>query len=452
MKQITKRIKKLSRLEYILKKVRKYAYVETGTLIIAFLLIGYMVNPHDICLTQEKVPYLLIILAILTLFHGFESAFVAMSLISFSMWYFYEQFPYVPFLVSLMMVLIFSEFHYYWTKKIRELKIDDDYKASKLNELSKAFYSLKISHDQLEKNYVLKPMSIRSAIEEILLKKKTDNKEDKLTQSSEQYQDFLTLLEKSFNVQSGLIIHKVLHHEEKTLTLQNASTTYSPSFEGRDENALYKDYMIQHALERKKPIFVSDVTKNPTLEKRKESKFLAVIPTIYDNEIVSILAIEKMPFMAFNKENLISIAILLEYLSIQIYQEETWNQSEKMQMLFPEHNFKYECCRLKYLHNKYKINSTLLIIKIDNELQTLRVSKKIQQLLRSLDILSTTKNRNSFYLVVLFPLNDQAVALGFLNRLLYNLKNEKDKNFDYMTFSIIQEDLIFQYITDDYHG
>jgi len=121
-------------------------------------------------------------------------------------------------------------------------------------------------------------------------------------------------------------------------------------------------------------------------------------------------------------------------------------------MLFPERNFKYEHCRLQYLHKKYKINSTLLIIKIDNELQTLRVSKIIQQLLRSLDILTTTKNRDSFYLVVLFPLNDQAVALGFLNRLLYNLKNEKDKNFDYMTFSIMQEDLIFQYITDDYHG
>lgn len=452
MKPITKRIKKLSRLEYIVRKIQKYSYAETLTLIAAFLLIGYLVNPHDMCLTQEKVPYLLIILAILTLFHGFESGFVAMSLISLSMWKFYDTFPYVDFLVYLMMVLIFSEFHYYWTKKIRELKIDDDYKASKLDELSKAFYTLKISHDQLEKNYVLKPMSIRSAIEEIILKKKQHNTQDEVAQSGEQYQEFLLLLEKSFNLQSGLIIHKVTHHVNKTLTPQNASITYSHAYEKRDETALYSDYMIQHALERKKPIFVSDAAKNPTLQQRETAEFLAVIPTVYNDEVVTLLAIEKMPFMSFNKENLISIAILLEYLSIQIYQKETWKQSEKMQTLFSENSFKYECCRLKYLHDKYKINSTLLIIKIDNELQTRRVLEKTQRLLRSLDIVTQTKYKETFYLVVLFPLNDQAVALGFLNRLLYNLQNEKDKAFEYMTFGIKQEDLIFQYITDDYYG
>jgi len=452
MKPITKRIKKLSRLEYIVQKIQKYSYAETFTLVSAFLLIGYLVSPHDMCLTQEQVPYLLIILAILTLFHGFESGFVAMSLISLSMWKFYDEFPYVNFLVDLMMVLIFSEFHYYWTKKIRELKIDDDYKASKLDELSKAFYTLKISHDQLEKNYVLKPMSIRSAIEEILLKKKQQNRQDEVAQSSEQYQEFLLLLEKSFNLQSGLIIHKVTHHVNKTLTPQNASITYNHAYEKRDEAALYSDYMIQHALERKKPIFVSDAAKNPTLQQTETANFLAVIPTVYNDEVVTLLAIEKMPFMSFNKENLISIAILLEYLSIQIYQKETWKQSEKMQTLFAEKSFKYECCRLKYLHDKYKINSTLLIIKIDNELQTRRVLEKIQRLLRSLDIVTQTKYKETFYLVVLFPLNDQAVALGFLNRLLYNLQNKKDKTFEYMTFGIKQEDLIFQYITDDYHG
>ena len=445
MKQISKRIKKLSRLEYIVKKIRKYAYVETFILIGAFLAIGYFINPQDICLTQEKVPYLLIILAILTLFHGFESGFIAMTLISLSMWKFYEKFPYVEFLVYLMLVLIFSEFHYYWTKKIRELKIDDDYKASKLDELSKAFYSLKISHDQLEKNYVLKPMSIRSAIEEITLHKDMQNHNQK-------YKDFLILLEKSFNLQSGLIIHKTLYNDNKTLTPQNASITYGHSFENDSTLNIYDDYIVKHALERKKPVFVSDENKNPTLQQVEEDRFLAAIPTVYNDEILSVLVIEKMPFMAFNKENLISIAILLEYLSIEIYKQEVLELPSKIESIFQDKTFKYEYSRLQYLQKKYKISSTLLVIKIDNELQTIRVFEKTQRLLRSLDIVMQTKQKDKHYLIVLFPLNEQAVALGFLNRLLYNLKNDKDKNFEYMTFNITQEDLLYQYITDNYHG
>ena len=445
MRQITKRIKKLSRLEYIVKKIRKYAYVETFILIGAFLAIGYFINPQDICLTQEKVPYLLIILAILTLFHGFESGFIAMTLISLSMWKFYEKFPYVDFLVYLMLVLIFSEFHYYWTKKIRELKIDDDYKASKLDELSKAFYSLKISHDQLEKNYVLKPMSIRSAIEDIILHKDMQDHD-------QQYKDFLILLEKSFNVQSGLIIHKTLYNVSKTLTAQNSAICYGHAFENSDTLNIYDDYIVQHALDRKKPVFISDETKNPTLEHVEESHFLAAIPTVYNDEVLSMLVIEKMPFMAFNKENLISIAILLEYLSIEIYKQEVLELPLKIKSILHDNTFRYEYSRLQYLQKKYKISSTLLVIKIDNELQTIRVFEKTQRLLRSLDIVMQTKQKDKHYLIVLFPLNEQAVALGFLNRLLYNLKNEKDKDFEYMTFNITQEDLLYQYVTDDYHG
>ncbi|MBA1432586.1 MAG: hypothetical protein FAF04_03065 [Epsilonproteobacteria bacterium] len=281
MKQITKRIKKLSRLEYIVKKIRKYAYAETLILIGLFLTVGYAIDPQDICLTQEKVPYLLIILAVLTLFHGFESGFIAMTLISLSMWKFYEKFSYVDFLVYLMMVLIFSEFHYYWTKKIRELKIDDDYKASKLDELSKAFYSLKISHDQLEKNYVLKPMSIRSAIETIIL-----HRDDDTAQNQDQhYRDFLTLLEKSFNLQSGLILYKVLYDGDKTLTTENTHISYGHTFENDNSFNVFDDYIVKHALDRKKPVFVSDEQKTPTLQEMEKSRFLAAIPTVYNDEV-----------------------------------------------------------------------------------------------------------------------------------------------------------------------
>jgi len=450
MEPVNKRIEKTSTVSMLIKKIKKHAYLETVVIITIFLLVGYLTTPNDICLIQQKIPYLIVVLSILTLFHGFESGFIAMGILSAAMWLFYQKFPYIDFLTLLMMILIFSEFHYYWTKKIRELKTGDDYKASKLDELSKSFYSLKISHDQLEKNYVIKPMSIRSAIEQIIEKNNHINVDDTNVIDSERYKNFMALLEKSFNVKRGLIIHKLDQIHDKTMTLQNSIITHSSNYADYDEAEIFDEYLIAKAIDHKKPIYISDEAGNPALKKNQDSKFLAVIPSIYNDELIAILAIEKMPFMAFNKENLTSIAILLEYITIKIYKSNILNDSNRLTIL-KDDNFRYEYNKLNYLYKKYKVNSTVLVIKINNEIQTIKIHKTIQKLLRSLDMVTCVKNKDAYYLVLLFPLNDKSVAIGFLNRLLYNIQHEKDKIFEYMTFAIKQDDLILQYITDDYN-
>lgn len=450
MEPVNKRIEKTSTARRLIKKIKKHAYLETVVIITIFLLVGYLTTPNDICLIQQKIPYLIVVLSILTLFHGFESGFIAMGILSAAMWLFYQKFPYIDFLTLLMMILIFSEFHYYWTKKIRELKTGDDYKASKLDELSKSFYSLKISHDQLEKNYVIKPMSIRSAIEQIIEKNNYINVDDINAINTQRYKNFMALLEKSFNVKRGLILHKLDQIHDKTMTLQNSIITHSSNYADYDEAEIFDEYLIAKAIDHKKPIYISDEAGNPALKKNQDSKFLAVIPSIYNDELIAILAIEKMPFMAFNKENLTSIAILLEYITIEIYKSNILNDSNRLTIL-KDGNFRYEYNKLNYLYKKYKVNSTVLVIKINNEIQTIKIHKTIQKLLRSLDMVTCVKNKDAYYLVLLFPLNDKSVAIGFLNRLLYNIQHEKDKIFEYMTFAIKQDDLILQYITDDYN-
>jgi len=447
-KPANQRLEKTSTVSMLIKKIKKHSYLETVVIMTIVLLVGYLTNPNDICLTQQKIPFLIIILSILTLFHGFESGFIAMGVLSAAMWLFYQKFPYIDFLILLMMILIFSEFHYYWTKKIRELKIGDDYKASKLNELSKSFYSLKISHDQLEKNYVIKPMSIRNAVEQIIGKEK--HIDDINAVNRERYKNFMSLLEKSFNVQNGLIIHKLDQTDDKTMTLQNSIITYGANYIDYDETKIFDEYLIAKAIDNKKPIYISDETGHPALKENQHSNFLAVIPSIYNDELIAILAIEKMPFMAFNKENLISIAILLEYITIEIYKYNILNDSNNLTIL-KDDNFRYEYNKLTHLYEKYEVDSTVLVLKLNNEIQSIKLYETIQKLLRSLDIVTHVKNKDSHYLVILFPLNDAPVAMGFLNRLLYNIKNENDKVFEHMTFDIRQNDLVLQYITDDYN-
>jgi len=157
-----------SKINSILEHVQNFAYFETLILVLLYLGVGYLVDAQDICILHSQVSYMLILLSIITLFHGFENGLFALAILAVAIWLFYPIFEYQSFLVALMMTMIFSEFHYIWTKKIKKAEIDANYRGLKLDELSKSFYALKISHDQLEKNYVVKPMSIRNSIDQIL--------------------------------------------------------------------------------------------------------------------------------------------------------------------------------------------------------------------------------------------------------------------------------------------
>ena len=445
-----KRKKELSKHAAFITFFQEYAYAETLVILGLFFLIGYLISPQDICLLHQDVPYLIILLTVITLFHGFQSGFFAMAMVSFCMWYFYTKFPYIDFLIHLLIVMIFSEFHYYWTKAIRELKLDNEYKASKLDELSKAFYSLKISHDQLEKNYVLKPMSIRSAIEEIFEQDTTLKSDDTDEKNEHYYQKFLTLLEKSFHVESGFIVYKLHHYDKEFLSEKSSAVLYSSVCEAYEKNEIFDDYLLNKAINYKQPIYISDELGNPDINVNEDSNFIAAIPSVYNDKVIAVLVIERMPFMSFNRENLTSIAILLEYISISIFQHNLLSETQEM-VIIKDKEFRYEFIRLHHIYTIYKVDSTLMAIKLTNELQTLRVSEKIKHMLRSLDLVTTIKENNFYFIVLLFPLNDKSAAMGFMNRLLDTIENEKDKQFEYMTFSIHSTKLLNNYLRDNYN-
>ena len=435
----------------LLDSLQKYAYVETFAIFALFFGIRYLINPQDICMLDSKASVLMILLAVITLFHGFENGFLSLGIISTVMWYFYPIFPYLDFLMLLMMALIFSEFHYYWTQKIKAAEIQSSYKSVKLDELSKAFYTLKISHDQLEKNYVIKPMSIRNSIEKIVTLNKESSDIQNIDENNKRYyENFLTMLAKSFSVVSARVVY--LNHEtqKQEFTATNALIAKRSSAKNDTIEDLLADTLVDKALTKKQPIYVSDDLGVP-MQRGDATNFLAVIPSVIEEKVISLLIIDEMPFMSFNKENLTSIAILLEYFSLEILQKNTLDMRDDIAIV-KDDKFRYEYSRMQHLYKKFHVNSILLVLRIDNELQALRIYEKIRKMLRSLDLVTLVEYEGLYYVTLFFPLHDKSAALGYLNRLNNSLDEAKDKNFNYMTFDMKQTELFNKYIKEDYNG
>ena len=444
------RVKARTTVESFLSLVHDYAYAETLIIIAIYLGVGYIVDSNDICMLNSDISYILILLSIITLFHGFENGMLTVAILAFFMWLSYDVFAYIEFLVALLMTMIYSEFHYYWTGKINDAEIDSNYRGSKLDELSKAFYTLKISHDQLEKNYVVKPMSIRNSIELIIGNNKKIKSDETINdKTSEYYNHFLGLLEKSFNVQSSIIIYK---DNDSNSELFNAKTTnvvfgaYTETIEVKD---IFRDYLVDEAINRKTAIYISDKMGEPTTVTDRNSDFLCVLPAIQENHLVGILIIKKMPFMSFNRENLTSISILLDYFSIEVRNRNLLYLSDEMAIV-QDIMFRFEYSRLKILYKKYNTESMILVLKTESELQAIQVYEKIDKMLRSLDMVTKIKEKRSYYIIIMFPLHDKAAAEGFYKRLLSTMPEERDQKMETATFSMSQTGLVNKYLREDY--
>jgi hypothetical protein len=450
MKVKSNRVKERTKLESLLAFLHQHAYIETIIIVSIYLLVGYAINPDDICILDGEISYILILLAIITLFHGFENGMLTLAILAMAIWLTYPLFQYVEFLVALLMTMIFSEFHYYWTQKIKNAEINAEYRGTKLDELSKAFYSLKISHDQLEKNYVIKPMSIRNSIEYIITKhQEIDNNQEIEDKKQAYYKNFLLLLEKSFNVSSAAIIYKLDDDSREYINEKNSKIVLNSKTEAIDIDTLFGDHLVDKSIERGTAIYISDAVGEPTTNTDSNSPYLAAIPAMNKGKATAVLVVKKMPFMSFNREVLTSISILLEYFSVEIHKKDLLCVKEELRVIKDE-VFRFEYYRLKNLYDNYKVNSINLVLRIDNELQAIRIYEKIEKMLRSLDLVTMVQENDLYYITLLFPLHDKAAALGYLNRLLNSLDEEKDKNFNYMTFNLSQTQLLNKYLSEDY--
>lgn len=384
-----------------------------------------MIDPQDICMLKNQLFFLTIILAVITLFHGISSGLLAILILVVAMKFGYPEFYYEDFLKELALVLIFGNFHYSWNRKLTQCKTKSKFTKQKLSELSTAFYMLKISHDKMEKSYVVKPMSLRNSIRTI----KDDFYKD---EPNIFYHSFLLLLQKTLNIEKAFLL-SVKEGNKMEILAQT------------DKNALFDedDLMIQNAYDKQIPLYVSSD------DKYNVSKYLAAIPILSNDRIVGILVIENIPFMSFNKDNLISATILVNYMFDEVYKLETLKTLDDLLPEFQE-NFRFEVHRLFLLSKQFGNNSTVLVYKTDDKLKTHILIEAVNKNLRSLDIMSSASIEEMNIVAILFPFSDTSSTEGFIKRINDSMKVSEDSEIiKHSTFSISEMDLIRSYMDDE---
>ncbi|MEF3280069.1 MAG: hypothetical protein K6357_03790 [Elusimicrobiota bacterium] len=384
-----------------------------------FFSIGYISNKADPLLINSEINILLILICVITLFYGLFSGVIVMAVVGFGLYYFYKPFPYNYFVNNLFFMLIFSEFHFFWNRTIKKLEKQNKYTELKLGELTRNFYALKLSHDQLEKSYILKPNSLRNTLQQI--------KNLYLNNDSVSYEELLTIISKNYGIKkASLYLYKNGNYE-------NVSSL-------GDKKTLNKDSRVfKDAIETMSPSYLS---------KFEDLKldYLCVIPSYDSNEnLRMLLVIEDMQFLQFNKDTIFSIWVILNYFSDFISHISLAEEMIRKYSQCPS-NLLVEIKRLANIRKKLELKSLILMIKVNKTGVSIDdIIFLISKNLRGMDIICYKNNM----IFILFPLvsysNIQPVIEKIENQILERFSFGKE-SFSYKVLEVLDD----PYKTADY--
>jgi len=358
--------------------------------------VGYYFDKKDILLIHYDFSFLILWLAIVTLFYGLAMGLVMWITFAGLTTFLYLEDPiYITILLeNLAFVFLFGLFFSNLHSEIDKSKIQNRYFQLRLKELTSAFFTLKISHDKLESIYITQPASFRFVISEVL--ESCEHNTPELSAKNS-----LKVLKKFFSVNSAMI-YKV-HHGSLGRCFSSIGDI--------DINVKKDDKLIKEVLSTKRAIYLKD------LEEKEQTAYIYAVPFLDKrNKIVALLIVKDIPFLFYNEDTLLKINVVFTYIWTEYKKRASLNKIESNRekesiSIYENHehqlivDFKLEVARLINILDGFGIESRIYAISTESA----KVDREIHDFIylnEELDILdqhiSLTCN-NKYIHFILFP-------------------------------------------------
>lgn len=361
--------------------------------IILFMLlafsIGFYFNREDPLFLQNRhsIALHLLPLSVITLYYGFIAGAMYLSIFSALLYLIYGKVEGLYLLYLFLFLLILAEFHFYWNRVIQQTSERLEYVSDKLRGIARSLYVLKLSHDRLESYYISKPVSIRGFLEDI--------KRELLMGIP--LEDALRRL---FNLVSNI------YAIERGGLYQFDGKGFKKLAEvGGMEDLNTEDNLVRYSMEREETAYI------PISAVKGESSYLCFIPIYVDGSLKYAIAIQKMPFMNLNKDNVLAINVLFYYVMLDHYELDAIKDLYKEFRDIDVEAIK-EINRCALLKKKYDVNSSLVLFTFEDWDESLYYF--LSDNVRGLDLVSRCGRRS---LMVLLPMTDLSGAYGFIRRI-----------------------------------
>lgn len=317
-----------------------------------------------------------------------------------------REFPYVWTIGVLGISLLAGEFRDYWGRQQQKLEASNEYRGSRLEEFTRNYYLLKVSHDRLEQQLAGSSSSLREALRR-LYAQIDDAGQAGLNRETAELMLQLLVRYGQLQIAGIYAINKGAPEPEPLATV------------GRFRKVDQKDPLLLHALAERKLVSVQTEFRQRMGD--LDTDLLAAIPLIdSEDRFIGLCVIEAMPFFSFEARSLRLLAILAGHMADIVHEQtevEAGGSSEWR-------SFRRHLARVGRDAEFFGLPSALVGLPLADNRNGQLIADHIQKVRRGLDVVAEHKAGNQRHIVVLMPLTDELGLAGYLQRLDDGLREQ----------------------------
>lgn len=383
---------------------------ETALITLLFIGFGYWHRPEDPFYLNGAIPWLVLAPLMAGLRYGFLAALMSSVVLLLSAAAELgvrelHEFPWSWAAGILSLSLLAGEFRDYWGRKLERAQAISDYKGNRLNEFTRDFYLLKVSHDRLEQQLAGSSGSLREALRSLY-------SELAVTRAGE-------LNAESANLMLGLLARYGQLQTAAICKVDNGLCGPQPLASLGDFGSIQpSDPIILHALEQ--ATLVSVQTEFRSHMGALNTDLLLALPfTDSAGEVVAICLVKAMPFFSFQPRVLKLLAILAGHMADVLARHRMAGSS-----LTPElRTLLFHAARAGHDAARFKMPAVAFGLITTNQNATNLIAR-IERLRRGLDVFAFRQEHQSTRIVLLMPLTDELGLAGYLKRLDEDLTHQ----------------------------
>lgn len=384
-------------------------WLETVVITLSAIAVGMFFQSNNPFQVGGEFPWIWLAPVLIALRYGVAPGFVS-ALILIASWktmdylgQAHENFPEQYFLGGLILTLLCGEFSAAWGGRLRRAEETNHYLDERLSRITLRHLLLRLSHDRMEQEILTKPVTLRDALGGL--------RQLTAAQGGEHMPASLPLLQ---------LLTQYCQLESAAIFVAGENKEYArTSAIGSPPRLRADDPLLTYALEQQS---LSHLLIAGLADVELPSPFLVIAPILTsDKKLLAVLAIDRMPFLALNEENLQMLSVMLGYYADCVNEAEG---SRRFLQHFPEApaDFAAEFSRLLLLQRTYQINSHVVVLSFDNDENGRQAIAQLTNIRRGLDISWQITVGNHVLLVNLMPLANDSAVEGYLLRIETMLK------------------------------
>ena len=385
------------------------SWLETWLLSGLAIALGYWLTPDDPLMVDGSFPWPVMAPLLLGMRYGFMRGLVSavlpiLALIAYHR-YGYGLYPEMPasFIVGVLISgMLVGEFRDIWERRLERLDMANDYRQLRLDEFTRAHYILRISHDRLEQRVAGSDQSLRSSLVGLRNQlRRLPRGNDPLVALAEpvlsllaQYGAFRTA--GLYRVSEGLVAPAPL------------------SAVGEVGPMSGQDLLMRMCLQRGELVSIREQLLERG-EHRQHSQYQLCVPLIdTEGRILAVLAVEQMPFFAFNDRVFGLLAILAGHIADLILNDPKTLQLQDLDSQEFSKNLKRSLIDAQ----RHGLDASLFALEVTDSSHSDELLRLIEGSRRGLDLqLKVINQRANTCVLVLLPLTSSEGAQGYLFRL-----------------------------------